>query len=96
MTRLVTRVRREFEFRRNGTAVIFARLDVCELSVARWVTDFPRVDDFVEFLDDLVRQTLQGLALHCIVDNLSARLATRSTPSWAPTNMHLHFTPTRQ
>jgi transposase len=65
-------VRREFEYRRHGTAVLFAGLNVHEGDVAAWVTDSTRAENFVEFLADLDAQTPVGLELHCIVDNLSA------------------------
>ena len=87
--------RREFEYRRHGTAVLFAGLQVHEGSVTGWVTDSTRSDNFVEFLGDLVAQTPAGLDLHCIVDNLSAH----TTPTvdvflQANPHVHLHFTPT--
>lgn len=87
--------RREFEYRRHGTAVLFAGLNVHEGSVAGWVTDSTRSDNFVDFLGDLVAQTPAGLDLHCIVDNLSAH----STPKVATfldqhRHVHLHYTPT--
>jgi transposase len=88
-------VRREFEYRRHGTAVLFAALDVHDGGVAGWVTDSTRSENFVEFLADLVAQTPAGLDLHCIVDNLK----THSTPLVAEfleqhRHVHLHFTPT--
>jgi nucleotide-binding universal stress UspA family protein len=65
-------VRREFEYKRNGTAVLFAALDVHDGGVAGWVTDSTKSENFVAFLADLVRLTPAGLDLHCIADNLSA------------------------
>ena len=65
-------VRREFEYRRHGTAKLFAALNVHEGTVAGWVTDSTRAENFVAFLTDLVAQTPGGMQLHCIVDNLSA------------------------
>jgi transposase len=87
--------RREFEYKRNGTAVLFAGLDVHEGSVAGWITDSTRSENFVEFLGDLVHKTPDGLDLHCIVDNLSAH----TTPLVKDfleehPHVHLHFTPT--
>ncbi len=87
--------RREFEYRRHGTAVLFAGLKVHEGTVAGWVTDSTRSENFVEFLGDLVDQTPVGLDLHCIIDNLSAH----STPKVAEflvanPHVHLHHTPT--
>ena len=64
--------RREFEYKRHGTAVLFAALDVHDGGIAGWVTDSTRSENFVDFLGDLVRQTPKGLDLHCIADNLSA------------------------
>jgi transposase len=88
-------VRREFEYRRHGTAVLFAGLQVHEGSVAGWVTDSTRSDNFVDFLGDLVRQTPAGLDLHCIVDNLKTH-STEQVATFLTNNpqVHLHFTPT--
>ncbi len=88
-------VRREFEYRRHGTAVLFAGLNVHEGTVAGWVTDSTKSDNFVDFLNDLVTQTPTGLDLHCIVDNLSAH-TTAKVGQFLEANphVHLHFTPT--
>lgn len=88
-------VRQEFEYKRHGTAALFAALDVHDGSVASWVTDSTCSENFVAFLGDLVGQTPAGLDLHCIVDNL----ATHKTPLVAEflvdnPHVHLHFTPT--
>jgi transposase len=88
-------VRREFEYRRHGTAVLFAALNVHDGDVAGWVTDSTRSENFVAFLADLVAQTPAGLDLHCIVDNLK----THSTDLVdvfleQHRHVHLHFTPT--
>jgi len=88
-------VRREFEYRRHGTAVLFAALNVHEGDIAGWVTDSTRSENFVEFLGDLVAQTPAGLDLHCIVDNLkthSTELVERFLEEHP--HVHLHFTPT--
>ena len=87
--------RREFEYRRHGTAVLFAGLNVHAGGVAGWVCESTRSENFVEFLADLVAQTPAGLDLHCIVDNLK----THSTDLVAEfltahPQVHLHFTPT--
>jgi transposase len=65
-------VRQEFEYERNGTAKLFAAFNVHQGTVAGWVTDSTRSENFVAFLQDLVDQTPPGMQLHCIVDNLSA------------------------
>lgn len=87
--------RQEFEYRRNGTAVLFAGLNVHEGGVAAWVTDSTRSENFVDFLAGLVAQTPAGLELHCIVDNLSAH-ATPKVEAFLDDHQHvfLHRTPT--
>jgi transposase len=88
-------VLREFEYKRNGTAVLFAGLDVHRGGVAGWVTDSTRSENFVEFLGDLVAQTPEGLDLHCIVDNLKTHDTDLVHDFLAAhPHVHLHFTPT--
>ena len=90
-------VRQEFEYKRNGTAMLFAALDVHGGEIAGWVADSSRSENFVAFLDDLIEQTPQGLDLHCICDNLSAHKSV-VVKEWLdrPENshVHLHYTPT--
>jgi transposase len=90
-----TPARREFEYERNGTVVLFAGLNVHEGHVAGWVTDSTCSDNFVTFLWDLIDQTPDGLDLHCIVDNLSAHQTDQVAEllEYNP-RVHLHFTPT--
>lgn len=90
-----TPVRREFEYKRNGTAVLFAALDVHDGGIAGWVTDSTKSENFVAFLEDLVRQTPTGLDLHCIADNLSAH-KTQGVKDFLAENphVHMHYTPT--
>ena len=87
--------RREFEYKRHGTAVRFAGLDVHDGGVAGWVTDSTRSENFVSFLGDLVAQTPAGLDLHGIVDNLKTH-DTDMVHDFLVDNphVHLHFTPT--
>lgn len=89
------RRRQEFEYRRHGTAVLFAGLNVHDGTVTGWVTDSSRSENFVEFLGDLVAQTPKGLELHCIVDNLSAH-GTPGVEAFLDKHRHvfLHNTPT--
>ena len=87
--------RREFEYRRHGTAVLYAGLNVHDGQVAAWVTDSTRAENFIAFLTDLVAATPTGLQLHCIVDNLSAH-GTKAVEEFLDVNHHvfLHRTPT--
>jgi transposase len=87
--------RREFEYKRHGTGVLFAALDVHEGTVAGWVTDSTNSDNFVAFLADLIAQTPAGLDLHCIADNLQAHKTPKVDAFLAANpHVHLHYTPT--
>jgi transposase len=90
-----TPTRREFEYRRHGTAVLFGGLDVHEGTAAGWVTGSTRSTNFIEFLADLVAQTPKGLDLECIVDNLQTH-KTPEVQGFLAENphVHLHFTRT--
>jgi transposase len=85
----------EFEYRRHGTAVLYAALDVHCRGIDDWVADSTRSENFVEFLTGLVAGTPAGLELHCIVDNLSAH-CTNKVEAFLDDNPHvfLHNTPT--
>ena len=87
--------RREFEYERNGTAVLYAALNVHEGDVFGWVTDTCDGDNFITFLWDLIDRTPEHLDLHVICDNLSAH-TTPKTDILLEHNprVHLHFTPT--
>jgi transposase len=87
--------RQEFEYRRHGTAVLFAALDVHCGGIDGWVANSTRSENFVEFLTGLVTDTPAGLELHCIVDNLSAH-CTNHVEAFLDDNPHvfLHNTPT--
>ncbi len=87
--------RREFEYVRHGTAVLYAALEVHHGGVDAWVTDSTRAGNFIEFLSDLVTKTPEGLELHCIVDNLSAH-STKDVEAFLDDhhNVFLHKTPT--
>ena len=94
-TRPGTPRRRDHGYKRHGTVVLFAGLNVHEGDVAAWVTDSTRSENFVAFLGDLVRYTPEGLDLHCIVDNLSAH-GTPAVEEFLDAHPHVfvHNTPT--
>src|SRR5271163_505071 len=89
------RARREFEYKRHGTAVLFAALSVHEGTVAGWVTNSTKSDNFITFLGDLVAQTPPQLDLHCIADNFAAHKTSKVTEFLeANPRVHIHHTPT--
>jgi transposase len=89
------RARREFEYVRHGTAVLYAALEVHDGGVDGWVTDSTCSHNFVAFLSELVDTSPEGLELHCIVDNLSAH-STKKVEDFLDHHPHvfLHKTPT--
>jgi transposase len=88
-------VRRDHGYKRHGTQVLFAGLNVHSGEITGWVTDSTRSENFVEFLGDLVAATPRHLHLHCIVDNLKTHSTPRVEKFLAKhKRVHLHFTPT--
>ena len=90
-------VRQEFEYKRNGTAMLFAAMVVHGGGISGWVADSSRSENFVAFLGDLIEQTPEGLDLHCICDNLSAHksaVVKEFLERTENSHVHLHFTPT--
>jgi transposase len=87
--------RQEFEYRRHGTAVLFAALDVHHGQVIPQLSDSSRSANFVAFLADLDAAVPADQALHVIADNLSAHktLAVREFLAAHP-RISLHHTPT--
>jgi transposase len=87
--------RREFEYRRHGTAVLFAGLNVHEGDVAGWVTDSTRTENVIDFLADRDAQTPAGMQLQYFVGNLSAHF-TPKVEAFLDDRPHifLHNTPT--
>jgi transposase len=82
------------EYKRNGTAVLFAALEIHDDGVAGWVTESTKAENFVGFLADLVRLTPKELELHCIADNLSAHKTDGITAFLAANpHVHVHYTP---
>ncbi len=65
--------RRDYGYRRHGTAVLFAGFNVHEGTVAGWVTDSTRSENFVDFLADLVAYTPAGLDLRTASSTTSPR-----------------------
>lgn len=87
--------RRTHDYKRHGTASLYAAFDVATGEVMGRVTTRHRAKEFLAFLRQIDRATPSELALHIILDNSS----THSTPdvkSWLAKHprFHLHFTPT--
>lgn len=83
------------DYRRHGTATLFAALNVLDGSIIHRCLPRHRHQEFLAFLKVLDAETPRGLALHLIVDNYR----THKHPTvkrWLAKHkrFHLHFTPT--
>ena len=85
----------EFEYRRHGTAALFAAFECATGEVLAAPTDSIRSDNFVAFLAELDALVPAHLELHCIVDNLATH-STKAVEEFldAHHRVFLHRTPT--
>jgi transposase len=87
--------RRTHDYKRHGTASLYAAFDVASGKVLGRVTQSHTAKEFLEFLEQIEKTTPSGLDLHLILDNSSTHktAAVREFLSEHP-RFHLHFTPT--
>src|SRR5665213_2236865 len=73
--------RREFEYRRHGTASLVASLDVATGKVT--AKDIVRNDSvtFIAFLEEIEQSIDKGLAIHVVLDNGSSHTS-KATKAW--------------
>ena len=83
------------DYARNGTCDLFAALEVATGKVITDIRDRHTSKDFVAFLNKVDRNVPKDLAVHVILDNLSAH-KTPTVHKWLLRHkrFHLHFTPT--
>jgi transposase len=86
---------RTHDYKRNGTAALYAAFNTLTGKVIGKVTDKTNGKEFLSFLKLLNRRFSAGKDLHIILDNLSAH-KTPAVREWleAHPRIHLHFTPT--
>lgn len=87
--------RRTHDYKRHGTASLYAAFDVATGEVITRVTKHHRAKEFLQFLCQVDRQVPDDLDLHIILDNSS----THKTPAVEEfledhPRFHFHFTPT--
>jgi transposase len=87
--------RHGFEYYRHGTLSLYAALEVKTGKVHGKTAARHTSQEFVGFLEDVVRQSRRGQQIHIILDNLSAH-KTKKVEQFlaAHPNVHFHFTPT--
>ncbi len=87
--------RRTHDYKRHGTASLYAAFNVATGDVLGRITEKHRAREFLDFLKQIDRAHVQSVELHLILDNSS----THKTPEvnrWleAHPRFKLHFTPT--
>lgn len=86
--------RREFEYRRHGTAKLVAALNVATGEILADTIDRNDAVTFIEFLETIEAATDPSVEIHVILDNGSSHTA-KLTRAWlaAHPRWHPHFTP---
>ncbi|MCP4168483.1 MAG: IS630 family transposase [Chloroflexi bacterium] len=87
--------RRTHDYKRHGTASLYAAFDIATGEVIGRITQRHRAKEFLDFLRQIDRQTPSHLDLHLILDNSSTH-KTEQVRKWLAehSRFKLHFTPT--
>jgi transposase len=87
--------RRTHDYKRHGTASLYAAFDIATGVVRGRVTKQHKAADFIEFLRQIERTSPKDLDLHLILDNSSTH-KTAEVRAWLEERprFRLHFTPT--
>jgi transposase len=87
--------RRTHDYKRHGTASLYAAFDVATGEVIARVTKRHRAKEFLQFLRQVDRRVPDVLDLHIILDNSSTH-KTEAVKKFVEehTRFHFHFTPT--
>lgn len=86
---------RTHDYKRNGTAALFAAFNILTGEVIGRVEKRSRSKEFLSFLKQVDRQTPKDKELHIVLDSLSAQ-KTKEITEWVANQprIHFHFTPT--
>ena len=86
---------RTHDYKRNGTAALYAAFNVLTGKVIGKVANRSRSKEFLSFLKHVERITPKDKDLHIVLDNLSAH-KTKAVREWlaGQPRIHFHFTPT--
>ena len=80
-------------YKRHGTLNLFAALRVATGEVKTAFTQRKRREEFLQFMDQIVEETLPEQELHVILDNYCTHKKCDAWLAQHP-NVHFHFTPT--
>jgi len=87
--------RHGFEYVRHGTLSLYAALETQSGVALGKTAERHTSDEFVGFLDQIVKSQPRTGEIHIIGDNLSAHKTRQVTDSLAAhSNVHMHYTPT--
>jgi transposase len=87
--------RRTHDYKRHGTASLYAAFDIATGKVLGRVTDRHRAQEFLAFLHQVEHSVPKRRALHLILDNSSTHTTAEVNAFLAAhPRIHLHFTPT--
>ena len=87
--------RRTHDYKRHGTASLYAAFDIATGKVVGRVTERHRAQEFVQFLAQIERSVPKKQALHLILDNSSTHSTAEVKDFLAQhPRIQLHFTPT--
>ncbi len=81
-------------YKRHGTTTLFGALEVATGLVRTGHYKRRRRIEFLDFMNQLVRQYPEGQEIHVILDNLSTHAKKGGTWLSRHPNVHFHFTPT--
>ena len=82
------------EYKRHGTTTLFAALEVASGLVSAGHYQRRRRREFLDFMNELVRDYPPDAQLHVILDNLNTHKPKRDRWLARHRNVHLHYTPT--
>ena len=82
------------EYKRNGTTTLFAALEVATGLVTGGHYKRRRRREFLDFMNEVVRDHEPSTDIHVILDNLNTHKPKRDRWIARHPNVHLHYTPT--
>ena len=87
--------RRTHDYKRNGTASLYAAFDIATGEVMGRITKRHRAKEFLDFLRQIERETPDGIELHLVLDNSSTH-KTEAIQKFLEEHprFQFHFTPT--
>jgi len=83
------------EYKRNGTTTLFAALEVATALVKTGHYSRRRRREFLDFMNEIVRDYDRDTQIHVILDNLSTHKPKHDRWLARHPNVHFHYTPTR-